>query len=102
MTNDEIIKIINQALMKEFELEEDRMVPEATLFEALELDSLDMVDMVIVLENAFKFKITEEKEIRDIRTLGDIHNFVIQLTPRARKIVVHEDKLKMFYGKVPR
>ena len=35
------------------------------------------VDMVIVLENAFKFKIREEKEIRDIVTLGDIHNFVI-------------------------
>ena len=78
MTNDEIIKIINEALIKEFELETDKMVPEATLFESLELDSLDMVDMVIVLENAFKFKITEEEEIRGIRTLGDIHNFVIK------------------------
>ena len=85
MTNDEIIGIINKALIKEFELEEDKMVPEATLFEALELDSLDMVDMVIVLENAFKFKITEEKEIRDIRTLGDIHNFVIKKRDEIRK-----------------
>ena len=85
MTNDEIVKIINQALMKEFELEEDKMVPEATLFEALELDSLDMVDMVIVLENAFRFKITEEKEIRDIRTLGDIHDFVIKKRDKIRE-----------------
>lgn len=78
MTNDEIIKIINEALIKEFELDSSKMLPEAVLFDALELDSLDMVDMVIVLENAFKFKITEEKEIRGIRTLGDIHNFVIK------------------------
>ena len=78
MTNDEIIRTINEALIKEFELERETMVPEATLFESLELDSLDMVDMVIVLENAFKFKITEEKEIRGIRTLGDIHDFVIR------------------------
>ena len=85
MTNDEIVKIVNQALMKEFELEEDKMVPEATLFEALELDSLDMVDMVIVLENAFRFKITEEKEIRDIRTLGDIHDFVIKKRDKIRE-----------------
>ena len=85
MTNDEIIKIINEALIKEFELETDQMVPEATLFEALELDSLDMVDMVIVLENAFKFKITEEEEIRGIRTLGDIHNFVIKKSDKIRK-----------------
>jgi acyl carrier protein len=85
MTNDEIIKIINEALIKEFELERDKMVPEATLFEALELDSLDMVDMVIVLENAFRFKITEEEEIRGIRTLGDIHNFVIKKSDEKRK-----------------
>ena len=55
----------------------DKMVPEATLFDDLELDSLDMVDMVIVLENAFSFKIREEEAIREIRTLGDIHDFVI-------------------------
>ena len=33
--------------------------------------------MVIVLEAAFKFKVREEEEIRKIRTLGDIHRFVI-------------------------
>lgn len=85
MTHDEIIKIIDEALIKEFELERDKMVPEATLFDSLELDSLDMVDMVIVLENAFKFKITEEEEIRGIRTLGDIHNFVIKKSDEIKK-----------------
>jgi acyl carrier protein len=78
MTNDEIIGTINNALMKEFELDKEKMVPEALLHDNLELDSLDRVDLVIVLENAFKFKIREEKEIRDIRTLGDIHDFVIK------------------------
>jgi acyl carrier protein len=34
--------------------------------------------MVIVLEQAFGFKIREEEEIRSIRTLGDIHAFVIK------------------------
>ncbi|NLD38168.1 MAG: acyl carrier protein [Desulfatiglans sp.] len=85
MTNDEIIDTINSALVKEFELDKDKMHPGAHLFDNLELDSLDMVDMVIVLENAFKFKITEEKDIRDIRTLGDIHNFVIKKSNEIRK-----------------
>ena len=35
MTNDEIIKTINEALIKEFELDRSQMVPEAVLFEAL-------------------------------------------------------------------
>lgn len=78
MTNQDIIKIINTSLSEEFELNSDRMVAEASLFEDLELDSLDVVDMVIVLEQAFKFKIREEEAIRTIRTLGDIHSFVIQ------------------------
>lgn len=77
MTNEEIIRIINDSLITEFELDSAKMVPAALLYDNLELDSLDRVDMVIVLENAFKFKIREEKEIRDIRTLDDIHKFVI-------------------------
>ncbi len=85
MTDDEIIRTINSALAKEFELDMEKMFSEANLFENLELDSLDMVDMVIVLENAFKFKITEEKEIRDIRTLGDIHNFVIKKSNEKKR-----------------
>jgi len=78
VTDKEIIEKINTALAEEFELDEASMVPEAHLFDELELDSLDLVDMVIVLEQAFGFKIREEEEIRSIRTLGDIHAFVIR------------------------
>ena len=78
MTEEEIIEIINTSMAEEFELDMKDMVPEANLFLDFELDSLDMVDMVIALEHAFGFKIREEKEIRKIRTLGDIHRFVIK------------------------
>ena len=78
MTDQEIIDLINTSLAEEFELEPEELVPEAHLFDDLELDSLDMVDMVIVLENAFSFKIREEKAVRKILTIGDIQNFVIK------------------------
>ena len=77
MTEQEIIELINTSLAEEFELDLADMTPEANLYEDLELDSLDTVDMVIVLEGAFNFKIREEEAIREIRTLGDIHRFVI-------------------------
>jgi len=77
MTEQEIIELINSSLAEEFELDPAAMTPEASLYEELELDSLDTVDMVIVLEGAFGFKIREEEAIREIRTLGDIHRFVI-------------------------
>ncbi|MEE4253389.1 MAG: acyl carrier protein [Desulfuromusa sp.] len=76
MTKEEVIELIDSSLAEEFELERADMVPEANLYEDLGLDSLDTVDMVIVLEGAFDFKIREEEAIRAIRTLEDIHNFV--------------------------
>ena len=77
MTDQEIIGLINTSLAEEFELNSDKMKPEALIFDDLELDSLDIVDMVVVLENAFQFKIREDDSIRQIRALGDIHAFVI-------------------------
>ena len=77
MTDQEIIDLINLTLAEEFELKVEDMKPEALIFDDLDLDSLDIVDMVVVLENAFQFKIREEASIREIRSLGDIHEFVI-------------------------
>ncbi len=77
MTEAEVIELIDSSLAEEFELERTDMTPEANLYDDLGLDSLDTVDMVIVLEGAFDFKIREEEAIRAIRTLDDIHRFVL-------------------------
>jgi len=77
MTDQDIIEKINRSLAEEFELDLGEMTPETTIFVDMGLDSLDIVDLVIVLETAFGIKIREEESIRKIRTLGDIHSFVI-------------------------
>ena len=77
MTEAEIITLVNEALIEEFELESKAMVPEAEIFADLGLDSLDIVDMVIVLEGVLGIKIRDQEDLREIRTLGDIHRFVI-------------------------
>ncbi len=78
MTNQEIIALIDRSIAEEFEIDPADMAPEKTLFADLGLDSLDIVDLVVVLETAFKLKIREEGAIRTIRTLGDIHAYVIR------------------------
>ena len=85
MTDQQIIDLINTSLEEEFELEKEDMKPEALLFDDLELDSLDIVDLVVVLEKAFQFKIREEDSIQKIRTLGDIHRFVINKKKQLNK-----------------
>jgi len=80
MTEAEVIELIDSSLAEEFELDRKDMVPEANIYEDLGLDSLDTVDMVIVLEGAFAFKIREEEAVRAIRKLEDIHHFVLSKT----------------------
>ena len=77
MTDSELIEIVNAVFTESFEIPPEKLKPDAQIFGELGLDSLDVVDLVIVLETAFGMKIREEEAIRKIRTLGDIHSFVI-------------------------
>jgi acyl carrier protein len=76
MTENEIMSTVNAALAEEFELDPSGLTPEAGIYEDLGLDSLDAVDMVIVLENAFGFKLRDEQALRAIRTLKDLYAFI--------------------------
>lgn len=81
---EEIWKTVTQAMIEEFELEEGQMRPEARIREDLGLDSLDVVDMVVVLETAFDFKIDDKAPLKDIVTLSDVMDF-INITIEAEK-----------------
>lgn len=77
MTDQEIIKRINEGLQEEFEIPKEKLIPGAKLYEELGLDSLDAVDMVVVLEQQFRIKIREDDGIQAIRTLDDLYVFIL-------------------------
>ncbi len=77
MTDREIIEKANFALAEEFELDAREMHPEALFRDDLGLDSLDAVDMVVALEQAFGIKIGKDPAIATIRTVGDMHSFIL-------------------------
>lgn len=74
MTEAEIIKTINGFLVDEFEVEESKISPEANLRDTLELDSLDYVDLVVVIESNFGFKVKAE-DFTTIITFQDFYNY---------------------------
>jgi len=76
MTEQEVTARINAGLEEEFELDPRKLVPEATLYEELGLDSLDAVDMVVVLEQRFSIKIREDDGIQAVRTLRELHAYI--------------------------
>ena len=79
MTEQEIIDITNKVFEESFEIEPERLVPEANIFMDLGLDSLDVVDLVVALQNSFGVKIRNEESVRDIRTLLDLYQFIASL-----------------------
>ena len=79
MIDQEIITKINKVFEDSFEIEKERLVPTAHIFTDLGLDSLDIVDLIVALQNAFGVKIRNEEKVRDIRTLEDIYRFIAAL-----------------------
>ncbi len=79
VSDEELRQKVVTVLAEEFELDPAEMGPEATLYEDLGLDSLDAVDMVVVLEKTFGMKMTDEEALRSIRTMEDLYQFLIKL-----------------------
>ena len=79
ITENEIIAITNQVFVESFEIETEQLQPKMNIFEDLSLDSLDIVDLVVALQQKFDVKIRNDERVRDIRTLEDIYRFILSL-----------------------
>ena len=82
MIDHDIIERTNKVFEEFFEIEPDRLTPEAHIFTDLGLDSLDIVDLIVALQNSFGIKIRNEEEVRTIRTLQDIYSFIAAVKAR--------------------
>jgi acyl carrier protein len=77
MQHEEIITKINQLLTEEIEIDESRIDPAADLKNDLGIDSLDFVDLFVIIENNFGFKMKAEDMI-EVRTLDDFYQYIIK------------------------
>jgi acyl carrier protein len=75
MKREEIDEIVRRFLIEEIEVEEDAIVPEAQLKDDLGIDSLDFVDIVVIVERNFGFKIKPE-EMEGVRTLKQFCDYI--------------------------
>ena len=85
MDRSEVKKLVDKVLIEEFEKEESELTEDANLFDDLELDSLDGIDLIVALEKAAKEKTgkdvkIEEEKAKILKTVGDIYNVIEELT----------------------
>lgn len=78
MDKNDIYQEITGLLVKLFELDADDITPESRLYEDLELDSIDAVDMVVHLQKRIGRKIKPEI-FKSVRTVQDVVDAVEQL-----------------------
>lgn len=76
MTREEIVTTINKVFEESFEIEPERLLPEANIFLDLGLDSLDTVDLVVAIQKKFGVQVRDDERVRSIRTLGDVYQFI--------------------------
>ena len=75
MNQDEIMVLIRKYFHEQFEIPQEKVVLDAHLFEDLELDSIDALDMVGMLETELDIEVDEE-DLKSIRTVQDVVNYV--------------------------
>ncbi len=71
MSKDEIFEILKKALVELFEIDESKVVPEAKIYEDLQIDSIDAIDLVDYVKKNTGYKLMPD-DFKNIQTLGDI------------------------------
>jgi acyl carrier protein len=75
MTKEEIAVIIKNFLVEEFEIEEEKITPASHLKDDLGLESLDFVDIAVIVQKEFGLTLKGE-EMTAIRTLDDLYEYI--------------------------
>ena len=91
MERNDIVKAVNTIFRERFELEESELTPEKSIVDDLQLDSLDIVDMIVGLQQKFGIMLRDNKDIRTVRTLGDVYDLFEKILREHPEI---EEKIK--------
>ncbi|PMY43678.1 acyl carrier protein [Pseudomonas sp. GW456-L14] len=81
-TRDDIFNTLRDALVELFELEPERVNLESNLYQDLEIDSIDAVDLIDHIKRKTGKKIAAE-EFKSVRTVNDVVEAVYRLVQPA-------------------
>lgn len=80
MDHDQAEKLIVEFLSQRFGVPGDKIKPEAKLFDDLELDSIDALDLLALLDKQHRIHVNEE-QARRLRTVEDAVQYVLANQP---------------------
>ena len=75
MNRNEIEEKVRNFLIEDLEIDEEKITPDALLKEDLGIDSLDFVDIVVIVKRNFGFKIKPE-EMKGVDTYSKFCDYI--------------------------
>lgn len=75
MKSDEIFTIVESALVELFEIEKDEISPDTLIYDDLDIDSIDAVDLVDYMKRKTGYRLLPE-DFKNVKTLQDIADAV--------------------------
>lgn len=75
MDTEEIRRKLSDAVAEEFEIDKAKMTPDASIVSDIGLDSLDMVDLAVIVDRLFSVKLTRE-DMAKAATFGDLAKLI--------------------------
>ncbi len=75
---DDILQIIRQIMQEMFEIEDEQVTLQARLYEDLDFDSIDAVDMIVKLKE-ITGKALKPEDFKNARTVNDVVEAVFNL-----------------------
>lgn len=76
MTPEQIFSRLQEMIVEQFTVAPETITYETTFEEDLGADSVDLVDLVMGLEEEFEIGEVQEDELTELKTVGDVVNFL--------------------------
>ena len=77
MTREEVVAIVRKFLIEDFEINEELLHEDKLITKEIGIDSLDMVDIIVRVNEEFGFKL-EKAELMEVKTLGDFYDLLMK------------------------
>ncbi|AFU20070.1 MULTISPECIES: acyl carrier protein [Actinobacillus] len=84
MTEQEIQTLLVNALETLFEVDPKSITPETNLYEDLEIDSIDAIDLIDHIKRETGHKLQAE-DFRNVRTVADVVQAVVKISQKGEE-----------------
>ena len=78
MSADEIFDKVRDIVAEQFSMEQEDITMDTLLYDDLNADSVDLVDLAVTLEQEYNLDETDEGVLSAIKTIGDVVDYIVR------------------------